>query len=396
MSTEKRDSMRRLKVLILPSSYPSKENPVKGIFFKEQAEALNQYVDVAVLSVDIIRLNQPKKVIHAKRKSICKENGLLTFRLNYVNWTPKSKNLSNKLYEKKVVEGYEEIVKIFGKPDIIHAHISYPAGYGAMILSKKFKIPFMVTEHATFFEDKLMTKYNNYTTKVLKNADYYSAVGSNLKDKINKAGREQCEVIPNFINMDKFNLGKKSQIRNHSNIFNLINVSVMTDKKGIDVLLRALHQVTYDKGYQNIHLNLIGSGPEKQKYEHLSRELGLINYCTFHGRLNDDDLVKYMNLSDALVISSRIETFGVVGIEAMASGIPVIATRCGGPEGYVRDKVGLLVEKENVNSLAEGIIEIINNYDKYDADSIKEYVHKNYSSEAVCEKIMDIYKKLIR
>ncbi len=386
--------MRRLKVLILPSWYPSEDNPIRGIFLKEQAEALNQYVDVAVLSVNSIRLNQPRKIIHTKRKVTNRENGLFTFKLNYVNWAPKITILSNKIYEKRLIEGYQEVIKKFGVPDLIHAHVSYPAGYGAMVLSNKFKVPYMVTEHASFFENTLMTKYSSYTKETLIKADYYSAVSSDLKNKIVKTGRKQCEVIPNFINTEKFNSTKKPK-DGYNNIFNLVHVSVMKYIKGIDILLRSLHNVIYSNKYENVHLHLIGYGAEKQKYENLAEELNLQEFCTFHGRVDNNNLGNYLNSSDILIISSRSETFGVVGIEAMASGIPVIATRCGGPEDYIKDAVGILVEKESVDSLSEGIIEMIKNYDKYDASVIKKYVNDNYSTKVVCEKIIDIYQKLV-
>jgi glycosyltransferase involved in cell wall biosynthesis len=386
--------MSKLKVLILPSWYPDKENPILGIFFKEQAEALNQHIDVAVLSVTPILLNKPYEAIMKRKLEMYVEKELMTFKSNYFNWAPKMPKIRNKIYISKLIQSYQEVVEVFGKPDIIHAHVSYPAGYGAMILSEKFNVPFIVTEHSTVFEKEIMTKYNTYTIEVLKNANFYIAVGSSLKKAIIKAGRKQCQIVPNFCNMEKFDL-TNSPLTKKAGVFNLINISIMTEKKGIDILLRALHKTIFEYNYTNIHLHLIGSGPNKKEYENLARELNLINNCTFHGRLNDYELAKYMSLSDALVISSRIETFGVVGIEAMACGIPVIATICGGPEDYIEDGVGILVEKENVDRLSEGIISMIDNYDNYNSSYIKKYVYDNYSSKAVCHHILSIYDDMV-
>ena len=386
-------SMKKLKVLILPSWYPTKEDPVRGIFFKEQAEALSQYVDVALLSINSIGLNNPHKILNMKKDDMYECNGVLTLELNYVNWTQKVITLRNHLYKKMLIEGYKEICKLFGKPDLIHAHVSYPAGYGALILSQKFDTPFMVTEHATFFETQLIQ--NKCTHKTLKCANYYTAVSGPLKDKIIDAGRKQCEVIPNFVNINKFNYSNKSK-NDNSNKFNLINISSMHDKKGIDILLKALHKVTNDYGYTNIHLHLVGKGHKKNDYMNLAAELNLLDICTFCGQVNEKQLIKLMNACNALVISSRKETFGIVGIEAMASGIPVIATRCGGPEDYITPEIGLLIENENVDSLSKGIIQMIEEYDNYDSDVIKKYFYDNYSDKAVCKKIIQTYENIIK
>lgn len=385
--------MNPLKVLVLPSWYPTIDDPVNGIFFREQAEVLNQYVDVAVLYLNPVKFKQPKKFLFAKRKNTIRENGLLTCQFNY-EWMPRNITLRHKVYEKRLIEGYMEVIEHFGKPDIIHAHVSYPAGYGAMILGHKFKTPFIVTEHASFFQNFLITKYGNYLSQVLTEADYYTAVSSYVQNIITKNGRKQCEVVPNFINVDKFNLVNKPKIE-QVDLFNLVHISLMNDTKRIDILLRSLHMIIFIYNYKNIHLSLIGDGPDRQKYEDLASELGLQDYCTFHGYVDNNELGRYLSSSNALVISSKIETFCISGIESMACGLPVISTRCGGPEDYITDDVGILVENEDVDSLSKGIIEMIDNYDKYDANKIKKYVHDNYSAQVVCEKIVSIYQNLI-
>ncbi len=335
--------MNSLKILVIPSWYPTKDDPLNGIFFREQAESLNHYVDIAVLYLNPIKLKQPKKFIFTKRKSTERENGLLTCQFNY-EWMPRNVTLRHKIYEKRLIEGYIETVEKFGKPDLIHAHVSYPAGYGAMILSNKFKIPFMVTEHASFFENFLMEKYGNYINRVLTEADYYTAVSSYVQKIITKNGRKQCEIVPNFINVDKFNLVNKPKMA-QVDTFNLVHISLMNDTKRIDILLRSLHMIIFGYNYKNIHLHLIGDGADRQKYEDLASELDLQDYCTFHGYVDNNNLERYLSLSNALVISSKIETFCISGIESMACGLPVVSTRCGGPEDYITDEVGILVSQ---------------------------------------------------
>jgi glycosyltransferase involved in cell wall biosynthesis len=384
-----------MKVLIIPSWYPTEDNPISGIFFKEQAEALNEYIDVAVLNLNRMTLRNPKNIFIKKRKDLKYRNDLLTLNKDYIDWFPKISFLKTKIYKHQLLKSYNRIIKEFGKPDIIHAHVSYPAGYGAMLLSEELEIPFIVTEHATFFSEILMGRHKKFTKKVLDKAESYVAVSSPLKNKIIEAGRSNCEVIPNFIDFEKFSKSNEPEIMNNDDKFNLINVSLMTEKKGIIFLLKSLKQLVENFNYKNIHLNLVGDGPKKNEYKKIAKKLNIMDFCTFYGMVENDKVANLMNKSKALVISSKKETFGVVGIEAMAAGLPVVATICGGPEDYVTSETGLLVERENVNDLSKGIKNLIDNYQSYDSEVIKKYIKDNFSKEAVTKEYIKLYQKII-
>jgi len=384
-----------MKILVIPSWYPSKQSPIAGIFFKEQAKALNEYIDVSVLNLNRLSLRNPQNIFKRKRNNIKKENGnLLTLNKDYINWFPKLYFLSNKLYENYLIKSYKKLVSEFGNPDIIHAHVTYPAGYGALILSEKFNIPFLVTEHASFFETHILKYHKKITYKILKEADKYTAVSSFLKNKIIDNGREQCDITPNFINFNRFeNLELNEKFEN--NKFNLIHVSLMSEVKNIPLLLKSFQKVVYEFNNKEIHLHLIGDGKRKKKYIELAKKLRINNHCTFHGRLSNDRVISFMNKCDSLVISSKKETFGVVGIEAMACGLPVISTKCGGPEDYITSNTGILVENDNVRSLSNGIIEMLRNYSNYNSAFIKKYIKKNFSARAVSHELISLYKQII-
>jgi glycosyltransferase involved in cell wall biosynthesis len=375
-----------LKVLIIPSWYPNKENPVSGIFFKEQAKALSEFIDVAVLNLNI----SPKNIFPEEK--IEKIGKMTTFTIKKLNVFPKMK-LKRLLLKYYTLKSFKKIINIFGTPDIIHAHVTYPAGYMAYILKKKYGIPIVITEHATFFE-KIYTKNKKIVQKIFDKTDYYIAVGNNLKKQLQSFGRKQCEVIPNFINFEKFQELETTNTNFKSDKFNYINISLMTEKKGIDILLKALNKIVYNYGYKDVFLHLVGDGPKRNEYEKLAKNLRITNYCKFYGLVSNDEIPSMLSSCNALIISSRIETFGVVGIEAMAAGLPVIATICGGPEDYVKDFNGVLVEKENVDELAKGMLYVKNNYNKYNSKMIKKYAYENFSKEAVTKKLIKIYEKL--
>ena len=385
-----------MRVLIIPSWYPSKDNPVSGIFFKEQAEALSEQINVAVLNLKQLSFRYPKSLIKRNKGISYYENNVFTMNKYYINWIPKILKLKMKIYKYHLLNTYNKIVDKFGEPDLIHAQVSYPAGYGAKILSDRFGIPFIVTEHASFFEDILMGKYKKYTSEVIEKANKYIAVSSYLKEKITEAGGVKCELIPNFINIKKFDKRSLDENWIYKDKFNLLHVSLMSDVKRIDLLLKSIKKIIFDYGRKNIHLHLIGKGPKKDVYESISEELSINEYCTFYGMVENDKVARFMNKCNTLVISSKSETFGVVGIEAMAAGLPVISTKCGGPEDYVTPETGILVEKENVNSLTEGILNMMNNFQQYDTNKIKNYVKKNYSKEVVSSKLINLYKDILK
>jgi len=106
------------------------------------------------------------------------------------------------------------------------------------------------------------------------------------------------------------------------------------------------------------------------------------------------ELLHKIRNHSVLVISSRIETFSIVGIEAMGLGLPVIATKCGGPEDYITKETGLVVDKENPKLLAESIIFMKKNLKKYNNKKIAAYANKNFSDKVIINKIINIYKNI--
>jgi glycosyltransferase involved in cell wall biosynthesis len=102
-----------------------------------------------------------------------------------------------------------------------------------------------------------------------------------------------------------------------------------------------------------------------------------------------------MNKCDFFVLPSRYETFGVVYIEAMACGKPVIAVKNGGPDDFVKEFNGILIEPENVEELAKAMCTLIRNRDKYNPDAISEYIKQNFSSKAIASRIENVYSTIL-
>lgn len=382
-----------IKTLIIPSWYPTNEAPLAGIFFKEQSNELSRKVQIAVFHID-----EPIKIFEfykffQKNFSVTLENNILLVYIRYVNWIPYCNVIKDFFYHRAVIKGYSIIQKQFGTPDIIHAHSTLMGGYGAIIIGKKFNIPVVVSEHVNYFNTFFSGAKKHLAKKVLQEANYYTSVSSYLQKLVNKEGRIQCETVPNFIPQNKF--VKTAHETKKKEGFTFLNISTQVYYKGIDVLLKAFYWIVTYKHVYNIHLDIIGEGPDKNKYLTLMKELDLEHYCTFHGEKKPDELNHFFQQTDALIISSREETFGIVGIEAMSVGIPIVSTKCGGPEDYITEETGILVENENPHKLGEGILYMINTYENYSPSQIRQYFLNNYSSDILIERWIKIYQDLI-
>ena len=114
----------------------------------------------------------------------------------------------------------------------------------------------------------------------------------------------------------------------------------------------------------------------------------------FLGALDNGAVLRLMRGSDAFVLASRNETFGVVFIEALSQGLPVIATRCGGPEGIVNGNNGLLVPKEQPEALAEALLEMAENRARYPAEALRAACLEEFGEQAVTGRLKAVYAQV--
>ena len=145
-----------------------------------------------------------------------------------------------------------------------------------------------------------------------------------------------------------------------------------------------------------LKLILGGDGPEKENLLKLAQTLNVEDAVTFTGALSRENVQLFMAESACFVLSSHVETFGVVVIEALSQGIPVIATKCGGPESIIVPGDGILVEVANVNALAQAMNEVVENTKLYDPDSIRQRCLERFSEKAFILRVEEIYKHCIK
>ena len=152
------------------------------------------------------------------------------------------------------------------------------------------------------------------------------------------------------------------------------------------------------KVYKNKNVKLVigGDGSQKEWLKGIAKETGVEPQVLFTGALSREEVASWMNKCHIFVLPSRYETFGVVYIEALASGKPVIATFNGGAEDIINEEVGVLVEIDNVNKLAQAMEKVRENYNKYNPESLRNYCTEKFSANVIIKKIINVYKKVIR
>jgi len=394
-----------MKVLVISHMYPSTFNNVYGIFVHEQVKALIKIgTDIKVIS-PVPWVPFPINRISEKweRYSLIPE---YENRDNVSVWYPRSITFPKALFfeysGERVYKGIKALVKNIYKGykfDLIHAHVALPDGYAAMKLAKDFNVPYMVTIHG---QDLQQTIYKNHKCKenilkVIRSAKKIILVSNKLKNVIKKYyddKNNKFKVISNGVNIRDISIGNDIKKNRAGNKF-LLSVSNLIKTKGIDLNIKAFNKLT--QKYPNLRYLIVGNGPERSNLEILSKELGIKDKIEFLGMLSHEDVMEYMAQANIFSLPSWNEAFGVVYIEAMAHGKPVIGCKGEGIEDFVENgKTGMLFNPKDVNSLTETMDYLLSNPDKAKemGERARKMVLENYTWEKNAEKTNKLYKEV--
>lgn len=278
----------------------------------------------------------------------------------------------------------------FGKIDLIHAHVSYPAGFVAALLAKEFSIPYVITEHMGPFPFSNLVKNDrplDEITTALTQSAANVAVSPSLAMRMTEFNYPFPRVIPNIVDERFFSFQKS----NSSKIV-FFTLCKMIDLKGIDHLLESI--ALWNPSPTSFEFRIGGAGPMLQTYKQMANQLNISDRVLWLGELNREQVKNHFNECHIYVMPSRYETFGVVYAEAAASGKPIIATRCGGPEFIVNELNGLLVEVGDVSGLMNAMKEMVKNLKKYNPEEIRCDFEARFSRLAVVKQLRSLYDEV--
>lgn len=282
--------------------------------------------------------------------------------------------------------------------DLIHAHVALPDGFASMRVKAKYHKPLIVTIHG---QDLQVTLYRNaqckkHLSEVFEQADRMIVVSTKLK-RIAQAEfgySEKIAVINNGITPEKLRAEADNLPPTYRTI---LSVSNLVASKGIDLNLIAILKLV--ERHPKLKYVIIGDGPEMKILVELASNLGLAGRVEFLGRLPHDEVMDYMATADIFSLPSWREGFGVVYLEAMAHGKPVIACRGEGIEDVViNGETGLLAQPKDIDSLVEAIDFLLSNPDKARAigERAKKLVLENYAWAKNTEKTIQVYKEVLK
>ena len=153
----------------------------------------------------------------------------------------------------------------------------------------------------------------------------------------------------------------------------------------------------FRNGPPRVTLDIGGDGPQRRELESLAHNLGVADRVHFLGSLSQRQVKEALWRSNFFVLPSFVETFGVVFIEAMATGLPVIGTRCGGPDDFILADVGMLIEPGDVENLSQALISAYKNYSYYKKreNLIIKYAKNNFDSRKISSNLLVEYKSIV-
>lgn len=340
--------------------------------------------------------------VYFKREEIIE--GQVDFNFPCMDPHPRSSFLYEDMTELQIKQ-YEEAFKIAidqeiqeFKPDVIHAqHIWIISS-----ILEEYNIPIILTSHGSdVMGYKESEKFHNHFKKAAKDCKKIITISNHNKDEVMAIIPEYKDKLITISNgYDKTMFYRENCDKKE--ILESFNINKEYDKivcfagrlaknKGVDILLNSAK--IYEK--ENVLTLIAGHGNEYDVLYPLTKELGLKN-VEFLGDRTHDELRKMYSISDVCAVPSREEAFGLVALEAIACGVPVVATKQGGIPDFVTNEVGVLVEKENVEQFADEIMKILNEENKFDINYLQEYAINNYSQEMFMNKLIRLYKEIQR
>jgi len=377
-----------MNIVLLPTSYPNIYNQNSSIFVQDQAESLAKNgVDVSIVGAIPISFKYIfNKKIFKFGNFKTEKDGVKSHLFLYPT-IPKLRKFNQYLRD-KINRYLLKKYLVSNKIDLLHVH-NAAAGESAQWMKRKYNIPYVVTEHSSAFARNTISK-----KEILNYFDIYNksskniAVSQEFAYLLSSIYDLDFQYIPNIVDTAYFKLDNKSKNKE----FNFINIANLNKNKNQMMLINAFYKSFKDN--RNVKLTILGSGPEYRNLQKEIDRLKMNEQIKLFGFATREQVLKELQTSDTFVLSSKYETFGVVIIEAMSCGIPVVSTKCGGPESIIENEsLGVLVENNDVQLLSEAMLKI--QTIEYNHNYIREYTIDNYSQKIIARQLKKIYENII-
>ncbi len=374
---------------MLPKWYPWPESPVFGVFCREQARAAARHHDVVVLAFRPEAMRGPR-VFRTWEDGAEKPR---TLRLVYRRPRVRAAAMATQL------AGMAALVRRLRRsgwsPDVIHAHV-FEAGVPALLLGRALGCPVVVSEHFTAFQRGLVRGVDlRLARTVFRRADLVCPVSEDLGRQLAAVEPQaRLRVVPNVVDIELFRPTAQRRERRADDPLRLLNVASLDEKKGHAVLLDAVARLRA-RGLP-VTLDIVGEGELRGALEARADLLGIAGVVRFRGLLLPAEVAELMREADLFVLPSRFENLPVVLLEALASGLPAVATAVGGVGEIVDARSGELVSPGDPERLADAIAAVGERLGSFDPAALHARAAARYGRDAVGDTWDGIYEDLAK
>jgi len=389
-----------MHVLVVPSWYPTRYDTVRGHFFRQQALALRRSgLQIGVIAPAPRSLRFLGKEVRGWPSGVAVESdeGIPTYRYYSWTWTGRLRRLYYRLWMRAGRLLFTRYVADWGFPDLVHAHVVHYAGTLAAEIKERYEIPYVITEHSSAYARGLLRRWQlSLVHDALAGAEARLVVSPELGNLLQKqfaSAAMPWSWVPNVVG-DGFRLATSRVCKPSQESFRFLNVALMTVQKGQADLLRAF--AAEFQGDPTVQLRIGGDGPMRAELQKLALDLDISRQVTFLGMLDREQVIAEMQRADAFVLASHYETFGVVLIEALACGTPIIATACGGPECIVHPSNGILVQPGDVTALGAAMAQMRETSCSYVPEVLHSECIAQFGEQAVTAQLNRIYQSCMR
>lgn len=351
-----------MKVLYITEDYSDSK-----VHHKLISTLIDKYKDIHVTLYTVVRSSSLKNDITNLYGDVAYD--VIRFRLNY-NYEFRYK--FDFYYKTKIKYQYLSMHTKINEFDLIHAATLFSEGIIAYKIYKEFGIPYLINVRATDVELylKKMPHLWYLGRKILQQAKKVIFITPNLQDKFKKSIsirriwntiQNKCLIIPNGI--DDFWINNQFFDRTKRKPNSLLFIGRFDKNKNVEIVIKSI--LSLRTKYPNISLSLVGGGADKHQQ--------IIKYCESYpesiqylGKIYDNKrLAEVMRRSTLFIMASHSETFGLVYLEALSQGLPIIYTKGQGVDGMFRDQVGEGVIAKSQGDITSKIDKILSNYNDY-------------------------------
>ena len=374
------------KILFISSWFPNKLEPTNGNFVQRHAEAAALFNQVEILHV-VGDFNQKEKFLFDDKII----NNLRTLIVYYRNSNNLLLNFTRRMSAYK--QGFAQL----SMPEIVHANVLHNSMLFAVYLKKKYKIPFVVSEHWSAFrkeaynQTSVHIKY--FARRIGNQAAYILPVSENLKNGLQYFGiKANYKIVPNAVDTDLFFFQNSS-----TSVFTFLHLSNLIPLKNAEKILLVSLKLL-ESGYKfKVKIGGDGSLEVIENLKKIANNSQLRSEIEIFGMQTLPEVANKMRAADCFILFSDNENQPCVIAEAFASGIFVISTNVGGISEFFPKEFGILIDKPKCKLLEDAMIEILEkNKSVGQQEEMVNYARNIFSKEKIGFQFTEIYNQILK